>query len=172
MNDLPDRALLVARRLGARQEALRLRSQIVGTEHLLMASVADPLVRTVLLGFGVDLREMQAQVTAASDERGPAEQVELTPEVVAVLAAVGDEFPELARPEPTPSSLVSQGLRVALATLLRDDGDSAAATILGRLLGERRRGAVAREIERGSPSARFPDDGPRPRPPFPTGTWI
>jgi hypothetical protein len=166
---VPEASLLLARRLGARQEALRLGSQIIGTEHLLMASVADPLVRTVLLGFGVDLRGMQAEVTAASDQRGAAEQVRLTGEVVEVLAAVGEECPELARPEPAPSSLVSRGLRVALVALLRDDGDTAAAAILGQLLGERRRGAVAREIERGAPPARFPDAGRRSRPPGPTG---
>ncbi|MDD7932719.1 Clp protease N-terminal domain-containing protein [Actinomycetospora straminea] len=51
-----------ARGIGALQEAERVGSWRVGSEHLLAASLLDPVARRVVLEAGVDLGVVQAQI--------------------------------------------------------------------------------------------------------------
>jgi hypothetical protein len=131
----PDVALRAARILGATQEAHRLRSRRVGTEHLLIAATADPAVRSALLHLGRDLREIQALVTAVSDAQasrsGP---VSLSPHAEEVLGRVLDSMPGL-DPEDgfvSPAER-SRGLGRLLACLLTGPPHTAAHRALTEL---------------------------------------
>jgi hypothetical protein len=67
MSDL--RAWHRARAVGAADEAQRLGCSVVGTEHLLMAAVADPIVLCALRTVGVDAHSVEAEVVRVSRRR-------------------------------------------------------------------------------------------------------
>ena len=128
-----DRAREFAYLLGAVQEARRLGCRHVGSEHLLIATLADPTVRRALADVGRDLRDVQDLVTRATRGRALASRVELTSEAAELITRAAAAIPDLVpdrRPDPR---LLSDALGALLVTLLRDEGDTAAARILAEL---------------------------------------
>jgi hypothetical protein len=130
--------------LGAQQEARRVHSPRLGTEHLLMATYADPEVRRRLADIGADMRDVQARVgtpapmTGNSSPPGPGpSSVILSEGAVRVLhtllTTVGDD-PLLARwTDPGRGRnprVMSALLRLLLVGLLRDPGHGRARRIL------------------------------------------
>lgn len=65
-------ASTVAERLGAVQEARRVRESHTGTEHLLLACCADPTIRRRLAELGADLSTLQARARPATISAPPA----------------------------------------------------------------------------------------------------
>jgi hypothetical protein len=61
-----------ARAVGAADEAQRLGCSVVGTEHLLMATVADPTVLCAFRTIGLDAQRIEAEVVRVSGRRRPA----------------------------------------------------------------------------------------------------
>jgi hypothetical protein len=156
----PRRLAEWARMLGAQQEARRVHSPRLGTEHLLMATYADPEVRRRLAEIGADMRAVQARVgtpaavmgTSSPRRSGPSSVV-LSDGAVRVLhtllTTVGED-PVLARwadPGRERNPRVMSGmLRLLLIGLLRDPGQGTARRIVEDLTGgrsdpEARRGA-------------------------------
>lgn len=135
VEDPDGRAMRLASRLGIVQEARRLRGAAVGTEHVLVASLADPIVRRALKNVGVDLRDVQVLVTRASEGRPRAEGSagSITAAAAAVIVRVDAETTGLdpdRRPEPT---VLSTALGALMTVLLRDEQDTTARRILTEL---------------------------------------
>ncbi len=91
----------LALRLGAVQEAQRLGSHLVGTEHLLIATMTDPLVRRTFLSLGIELRHVQSVVTDLSGRReagsgGSRRGSELTPEAAEAIERLRRTVPDFA----------------------------------------------------------------------------
>lgn len=131
----PCAAMRVAHVLGATQEARRLACRVVGTEHLLMATMADPAVRAALLHRGRDLREVQRRVTAISDarqaRRGP---LTLSPRAEEVLARVVEAEPALDAPDGFVGPAErSRGLVHLLTCLRTGPADTSALQVLTEL---------------------------------------
>ena len=143
----------LALRLGAVQEAQRLGSELVGTEHLLIATMTDPLVRRTFLSLGVELRHIQSVVTDLSGRRpgrsgSTRRGSELTPgatEAIERLRRTVPDFAVAARPEP---QVLSAALRALLITLFTGPPDTAACTVLDELTTEHSRRTLIREVER------------------------
>ena len=118
--------------LGAQQEARRLKKATIGTEHLLMATLADPTVRWVMRGLGHDLREVQTLVIEASQRRpDDSEQAAtLTDQAGEAIAQLRAQHPKLDPHGPRSNQRVSRALRSLMTTFLTDDRDTAARRIL------------------------------------------
>jgi hypothetical protein len=131
----PRAAVRAAHVLGATQEARRLACRLVGTEHLLMATMADPAVRAALLHRGRDLREVQRRVTAISDARqarhGP---LTLSPRAEQILVRVVEAEPALDAPDGFVGPAErSRGLLHLLACLRTGPADTSARQVLSEL---------------------------------------
>lgn len=145
----PDTAVLQrwARMVGAHQEARRVRAARVGTEHLLMATYADPEVRRRMADIGADMRDVQLRVGTPASLAGTVGRRRTAPAGVALsagaarvlgalLTRVGND-PGLARRanpdrdrDPRAMSAV---LRYLLVGLVCDPGTGAARRILDDL---------------------------------------
>jgi hypothetical protein len=143
----PPRLAEWARMLGAQQEARRVHSPRLGTEHLLMATYADPEVRRRMADIGADMRAVQARVGAPAAIAGTSSPRGTAPSTVtlsdgavrvlhALLTTVGED-PLLARwTDPGRGRnprVMSALLRLLLVGLLRDPGHGAARRILDDL---------------------------------------
>ncbi len=69
IDDAGHRAIALAQSLGLAQEALRLGANVVGTEHLLMATLCDPVIRWKVASVGVDMRDVQNLVRGTVERR-------------------------------------------------------------------------------------------------------
>ncbi|MDD7939181.1 Clp protease N-terminal domain-containing protein [Actinomycetospora lutea] len=159
-----------ARGLGALQEAERLGSSRIGTEHLLLASLLDPVARRLAHDAGIDFRTVQrhlgppvrAGIGARPGLLPTTAQMYLSDGAGRALAAVRDGaagealFADWVRPDLSTDPRARSVLRRRLlALLVAGEGADAARSVLARLEVEPRRDwLVARLAD--------PDD-PRPR---------
>jgi len=146
----------LALRLGAVQEAQRLGSRLVGTEHLLIATMTDPLVRRTFLSLGIELRHVQSVVTDLSgrrEARGRGTRLgrELTPEAAEAIERLRRTVPDVAFAARAAPHVLSAALRALLTTLFTGPSDTAARTVLDELTTEHSRRVLIREVERNLP---------------------
>ena len=146
----------LALRLGAVQEAQRLGSQLVGTEHLLIATMTDPLVRRTFLSLGIELRHVQSAVTDLSGRReagsgGSRRGSELTPEAAEAIERLRQTVPDFAFTTRADPHVLSAALRALLVTLFTGPSGTAARTVLDELTTGHSRRVLMREVERNVP---------------------
>lgn len=130
-----DRAARIAALLGVVQEARRLRHRWVGSEHLLVTTFADPVVRSALAGVQCDLRDVQERVRQIGQARGPDATTPegLTPEAHELIARATGGLPDLDLDRTPDPRLFSTLLGLVMITLLHDEQDTAARRILDQL---------------------------------------
>ena len=142
--------------LGAVQEAQRLGSDVVGTEHLLIATMTDPLVRRTFLSLGIELRHVQFVVTDLSRRRtsrssSTRQGSELTPEAADAIERLRETVPDVAVADRVEPQVLSAALRALLITLFTGPPDTAARTVLDELTTDHSRRTLIREVERNVP---------------------
>lgn len=138
----------LARLVGAYQEASRIGHATIGTGHVLLATLADPVGRRETARAGVDLATVQSAVRADEDavpdgRRLLHRDMGLTDEVCALLDEVGRRHAALdTDPRHGPTG-VSPLLRRLLAALLTDHEDTRGGRILAAIIGADDRALLA-----------------------------
>lgn len=121
-----------ARAIGAVEEAETLGSRVVGTEHLLLATLAEPTVRWALRTVGVDRPGLQAEVARIGPRRRRPSCELITEDASDAVTQAGDISDALDVDEPTRDQ-VGRMLRLLVHRFLVRSKTSEARDVLDRL---------------------------------------
>lgn len=126
----------------------------MGTEHLLIATMTDPLVRRTFLSLGIELRHVQFSVTELSSRRQRSvtrRRIELTTEATGAIERLRKTVPGFGSDARAAPQVLSAALRALLLILFTGPYDTAARTVLDGLTTGHSRRVLLREIERNAP---------------------